>query len=510
MERSNVKYQVGDDYEVLPSPALRLGIKKVEKFHDTLPRAFLVGRSLKGRAPHLLNTYYDPAFDPLKEVLVDENITWFPDENFSGRVERIEYSPNRVSIETNQNGEGVLVLPENFSFFLERMGVGMDYFVHSFYMGMVPLFVLCSCLLIGREQKVIRFWLVVFGVGVFISMGEFNPLYPLIHEWVPLFNMFKYPQKFFLLCAYALVFLSGWALDRFVEGIINKKEDMKKFLLALLVIAMGVAGVYGSHADRGGLESLMILLLLAIGIFALHLKKINRSGFFSLLLLLMVMDLMGKNAMLVPMIHQDFYTEPPPLAKRLGGTADSFRIYNGMLPIKRERKKESSQAVKSGPQTSSSLQTFNLLDIQLATRDQVYPNLGAIYGLAYVEGSATLMPKNGLLWYESFQMPDIPRKKRVLQRSNVKYWVTEDYEQWPSAQIPRGIKKVIGFEDVLLRAFLVGQSRVVPDAELLDVYYDVAFDPLKEVLLTEPVEIKNEKKFRSGRAGELSSQSGHC
>jgi len=32
--------------------------------------------------------------------------------------------------------------------------------------------------------------------------------------------------------------------------------------------------------------------------------------------------------------------EPPPLAKRLGGTADSFRVYNGMLIEKNGAKKD--------------------------------------------------------------------------------------------------------------------------------------------------------------------------
>ena len=65
---------------------------------------------------HLLNTYYDPSFDPLTEVLLDENedIAWTPDNKFSGHVERIEYAPNRVSIETNQNSEGMLVLLDTY------------------------------------------------------------------------------------------------------------------------------------------------------------------------------------------------------------------------------------------------------------------------------------------------------------------------------------------------------------------------------------------------------------
>lgn len=230
-----------------------------------------------------------------------------------------------------------LFLPENFTRFLERIKEDlnyMDYFLQSFYMGILPLFILLGCLLVGREQREIRFWLVVFFSGVFFALGKFNPLYALFHEWVPIFNMFRFPQKFFFFCAYALVFLSAWALDRFVRGITENRKEMKKLLLAVLLTAMGVAGVWGMNTSRFGLENLLILTLLAAGIYALHFKKINATAFLSAVLVLMLLDLMGKNSMLIPLIDRKFYTEPPPLARRLGGTADSFRVYNGMLPEK--------------------------------------------------------------------------------------------------------------------------------------------------------------------------------
>lgn len=396
-----------------------------------------------------------------------------------------------------------LFLPENFTRFLEQDGGGMKYFLHSFYMGIVPLFILSGCLLVGREQKAIRFWLVVFGVGVFFALGRFNPLFALFHEWVPLFNMFRFPQKFFFFCAYALVFLSAFALDRFVHAITHEKSEMKKLLLALLATAMVVAGMFGTYANRAGLESLMILLLLAVGTFALHLKKMNRAGFFSLLLLLMVVDLMGKNSALMPMIDGKFYTEPPPLAKRLGGTADSFRIYGGMLLEKPARKKTPPDPTGSGLQTPQPTQSlYNMLSVQLASRDQVSHNMGVIYEIAYVDGYSGMLMERTKHWLRSFNSSDIPKKKRILERSNVKYWVTEDYEQRPSDQYPRGLKKVKEFEDVLPRAFLVGNSAQVPEADILDIYYHARFDPLQQVLLTEPVEMKKAEHF-SGQVEKI-------
>lgn len=396
-----------------------------------------------------------------------------------------------------------LFLPENFAHFLSKDGGEMSYFVHSIYMGIVPLFILFGCLLINSAEKPIRFWLMTFGAGVFFALGKHNPTYFLFHEWVPVFDLFRYPQKFFFLCAYSMVFLTALSLDRIVQAIINGKRQLNKLLLVVFVLAIVVAGILGTNAERPGLESLLILLLLAIGLFGLSAKKINRSGFFSLLLFLMLMDLMGKNSMLIPLIDRGFYTDPPPLAKRLGGTADSFRVFSGMLLEKAVIKKDPSPLAESTTTSSKTKKpAYNILSVQLATRDQVYPNLGAIYELAYVDGVATMMLKHSMLWEHLFITADIPKKRRMLERSNVKFWVTEDYEQLPSHQYPRGIKKVNIFGDALPRAFLVGSSRTVPEMELLDVYYDAEFHPLDQVLLTESVDIKSATRF-SGQVKQL-------
>ncbi|MBC8285368.1 MAG: YfhO family protein [Nitrospinae bacterium] len=395
-----------------------------------------------------------------------------------------------------------LFLPENYMRFLESGKTEMDYFIHSLYMGIVPMFVLFSGLLIYRGNKEIRFWLAVFFLGVFFALGKFNPFYSLFHEWVPVFNMFRYPQKFFFLCAFALVFLLGLSLDRFMCGFNNNKQEMVKILLALFITSVGVAAIFGLHANRSGMETLMILLLLALAIFAMHFKKISQTNFFYFLLLLMIVDLMGKNSMIVPMIDKEFYTQTPVLAQRLSGTANSSRIYSGMLLDRESKIKTPTRNKLHKPFVKSHSPSNNILAVQLASRDQIYPNFGAIYNLAYVDGSATMKMKASYRWYKSFIFSKIEKKKLILKRSNVKYWVTEEFEQAPSTLSQRGIKKVKVFEDVLPRAFLVGESRSVPEDKLLDIYYDSKFDPLKQVLLTESVVVNKKENF-SGQVEEL-------
>jgi len=80
-------------------------------------------------------------------------------------------------------------------------------------------------------------------------------------------------------------------------------------------------------------------------------------------------------------------------------------------------------------------------------RDKVYPNLGTIHDLAYVIGEATLMMNASYRWHDEFAFFEFSKKKIILKRSNVKYWVTESYDEILYAQNLAGIRKVLVFED---------------------------------------------------------------
>ncbi len=432
---------------------------------------------------------------------------YFKQELYSGSGLDLEASTRwSLSFETLLE----LFLPPNLTRFLETdVGImetefwRMEYFLQSFYMGIVPIFILFYSLLVNRKNKQIRFWGIVFGWGVFFVLGKFNPLYSLFHEWVPIFNLFRYPQKFFFICAFALVFLLGFSLDRLVDRFKNNKNEIRKILLALFVTSAGVAAILGAHSNRSGLETLMVLLLLTLTICALHLKRISQTKFFCFLLLLMIVDLMGKNSMLIPMIDKKYFSESPPLAKRLGGTANSYRIYSGKLLDGNSKTISDSSQIEAQKDSTRRKKLFdNLLNLHLRNRDQIVKNFGTIQDLAYPDGLVTRNMKTAHRWKHWFGKSDIPRKKIILQRSNVKYWVTKDYDQVPTMQNLSGVKKVTVFENALPRAFLVDESQYVSEKKLLEIYFDSNFDPLKRVLLRESVPLKKTENF-SGQVEEL-------
>lgn len=116
LKRSNVKYWINQDrptyYTLDGDPVILPGY--VEVFHDALPRAFLVPQARVPGEGHVLNTYYDEAFDPLSEVLLMEPVDFKESLQFKGKVEEVSYRPNHVTVKTTQEGNGFLVLMDSY------------------------------------------------------------------------------------------------------------------------------------------------------------------------------------------------------------------------------------------------------------------------------------------------------------------------------------------------------------------------------------------------------------
>ena len=64
------------------------------------------------------------------------------------------------------------------------------------------------------------------------------------------------------------------------------------------------------------------------------------------------------------------------------------------------------------------------------------------------------------------------------------------------------------FQDALPRAFLVPKVRVPGEGHVLNTYYGELFDPLKEVVLSEPVDFKESSHFK-GEVKEVTYSPNH-
>jgi hypothetical protein len=210
------------------------------------------------------------------------------------------------------------------------------------------------------------------------------------------------------------------------------------------------------------------------------------------------LDLSIKSFHLLPLIDRKFYEEKPFLMDIVGGSAGKYRIYTGRINLE-----PNPMLYPNGPTRVAGMR---------AAKQQVYPLLGMIFGVEHVGGVRGLAMdiKNHMIWYQFLIQSEPDRRRVILKRSNVKYWVDGDS---PTLHAKAGFPvifpdRVKVFQDALPRAFLVPKMRVSEKGQVLFDYYDQSFDPLNEVLLNEPVEFKASAQF-NGEVEEVTYSPNH-
>ncbi|MCF8721849.1 YfhO family protein [Nitrospina gracilis] len=115
LKRSNVKYWIDVDRPtayVEGSPLILPD--RLQVFGDALPRAFWVPRARQVSPERLLGLYYAEGFDPKREVLLTQSPPLNEISASTGWVKSLEYASNRVTVRTQQTGNGYLVLLDSY------------------------------------------------------------------------------------------------------------------------------------------------------------------------------------------------------------------------------------------------------------------------------------------------------------------------------------------------------------------------------------------------------------
>ena len=358
-------------------------------------------------------------------------------------------------------------------------------FLHTLYMGVLGLvFLLLG--FIYRREKAIGFWLVVFGLGLFLAFGKYNPLYEIVYPWVPLLDLFRFPEKYFFISSFAVVFISGYVFDAVIRDLERRqfKWIPSGVLFALLIGSIFVAVGQFPYLDA----TLPLIVLLAFGcaLVLFHYRKISCSAFSGLVCLLVLMDLSAKDLRLLPMIDRKFYEEKPLIMDIVGDSPGKYRIYSGQI-----EKTPNPDMNPVGPTWMNEL---------MLAKQYLRPFTGMVSGVEHVAGHPGLgleLRKHLVWFYELINAPP-DKRLRILKRSNAKYWVDWDSPTRFNAQgvpliFPDRVKV---WEDALPRAFMVGGFRLEDRDKVLDTYYDASFDPLSEVILSQPVNFKDSARFK--------------
>jgi hypothetical protein len=136
-------------------------------------------------------------------------------------------------------------LPDAYGYFLDmkKYWVSQCWF-KTLYTGGLP-FVLCLIYFLapsgerdgvrgfGKERKLF-FILMVF--SIFLSLGCYNPLYPVVFKYVPFFNGIRYPAKFLYIFILVLSITAGLGFQRLIE--LSKESGMNRFKKLFMISSL--------------------------------------------------------------------------------------------------------------------------------------------------------------------------------------------------------------------------------------------------------------------------------
>ncbi len=370
-------------------------------------------------------------------------------------------------------------------------------FLHTLYMGIFG-FVFVVLAFLFRKNKAVGFWLAVFFFGIFFALGRYNPFYEFIYNWTPFLNFFRYPEKYLFVSSIAAIFLVGFCLDALINA--TQTRQIKIFtVLTLLILIFGTASVLALlEPNLQPQLPLVFVMVFSVTYVLFYFNRIKRNGFAAILFAMILMDLSVKDFHLLPLIGRNFYEKPPMLMDILAGSAGKYRTYSGRI-----EKEPNPMVYPNGPSRLAGMR---------AAKQQAYPFLGMIFGVEHVGGVPGLAMdiQNHMIWYQFLIQSEPDRRRVILKRSNVKYWIDGDSLTYHAKGgfpiiLPNRVKV---FKDALPRAFLVPKMRVPEKGRVLFDYYDESFDPLQKVLLRGPVEFQESTHFK-GEVEEVSYSPNH-
>lgn len=386
-------------------------------------------------------------------------------------------------------------------------------FFISHYVGAISLFgVALWFSYSSRKERVLLLGLTV--ISLVIAMGGYTPVYPFLFRYVPIFNFFRYPEKFFFLGYVFLLFIALRGLCDFLErgrppsrgtllvlALIPTllllvysflRFDMES-LIRFVVWATGSPSVFLStlKGSSGLLVSLERQIALALGIFFLLLLwqkgKVQASLFKALIVILVFVDLTSAHQPYQYLLNPDFVYKNPRIIQVPDPEPNRLFYYPGTSNLH--------------PSYFTILKEPSFPEFQSLLFSNLLPNTGVFHGFDYMQEMHALRrwPYVVLLGVANKLPPE--RLYRLLGALNVKYIVS-------FSELPHGLPLIRHFpeypswlyriERVTPRVYIVPKVTVEKGLlKNLDRLSSADFDPLLEVNLEQPLEISQKKNFQA-------------
>lgn len=338
------------------------------------------------------------------------------------------------------------------------------------YVGFLPLCLVFIPVSHSSSQRKVRwFFFGLLGVALFLALGKYNPVYPLIYK-LPGFHSFRIPAQILFLYVFAVAVLSGIALNEIRTVFSKLPKPLIAFLAlgGLLILTLIIMHAFFPHrfffwlfrsfaeepVGQGVLRTIPQTIHIAL----------NRSllfGLFSVLLLALhrkqlVSPLLFKIAVLaVVIVDIALYTHP------------FVKPYTFERP---ETKQRLVDRIKDDA----------VLGRTIITASSFSPNDGTLYRFFTVNGYDPLVLARYMLFLQASQQ--LPANRHVINTAFVK---DHDHKFLAMLGVNSALDetRLISLEENLPKAILVPEAVVKPPQEILSYMMSDEFDPRKTVVV---------------------------
>jgi hypothetical protein len=368
-----------------------------------------------------------------------------------------------------------LVLPPHFD--IHSAGPAPDWLV-SPYCGFVAVSFAFLSVLFSKGSRA-RFWTVCLFGSLILAFGKNTPLFALLYKTVPLIKSFRFPEKFFFVFAYAASFLAGFGFDYFLE----KRDGSARHAVAifgffgLLLLSGVIAWTCGFRAPAVFLSltpSYFFLVALFVScLLLLRSGRITGQAFSFLTVAVCSVDLLLAHMSLNPVVTNEFYLQPPQLAKTIEASAQPGRVF-----------------VQEKKAASFSQHGLSPFAVQCHWRDFLFPATAMIYDIPQANGIQAAETKTQWLITELLETVNSEQRMRLLRLCNVGFVIAPDdstaMDKDDSDGLVRISKYVYQLPQALPRAYMVPEAVIVPNSErATEEILKAAFDPTRYVVLEE-------------------------
>jgi hypothetical protein len=368
---------------------------------------------------------------------------------------------------------------------------GREPLLFSIYFGM-PAVGLVAAALARRRRPPAPFFALAAAVSIIVAMGYHSPAYELAMGALPPLRMLRYPSKAIVVAALGWAVLAGQGFDSWSEVDGRKLRGWRIGVLGPLAVVVGLGFSFAIAIGHGVVRAIVFSTGLAtvVSILALHHRGGRRAAVAAAALV--VADLVVVNRGLNPTAPRDFFKFRPPVLESVSQD-DGRRLYvYDYMAIpglsRRHLGREAPYRMFLPPGSPKWAVAWGMR----AYLAGPFAGGHGLYG-SYGEDILRIHPRPLTLLTEALlQADDTPFQLRLLRLGAVKDVIALHRPRLdglaPAGALPALFPEPVRLfhvPDPLPRAYVVSGARVADGPSALATIADPAFDPAREVVLSE-------------------------